>query len=221
MADDEATFRCATAALLAREGYAVRDAEDGQAALAMVEREPFDVLVADLQMEGNADLELVERLAAAAPELPTILVTGYPSLRSAMRSVALPVVAYLLKPVGLEELLVAVDAGVRRCRALQRLRVPVEQAGSGIVLPDAPSGRESQAREAPAGSGALELAELSAREREVVSALLQGHRVSTIAHSLGISAHTVRNHLKSVFRKLDVHSQAALVESLRPLQRSL
>lgn len=53
---------------------------------------------------------------------------------------------------------------------------------------------------------------LSTRERDVVDLLLEGHRVVTIADQLCLSAHTIRNHLKSVFRKLQVHSQTELIE---------
>lgn len=55
---------------------------------------------------------------------------------------------------------------------------------------------------------------LSRRERDVVAQLLQGHRVVSIAELLEVSEHTVRNHLKSIFRKLGVHSQAELVDRL-------
>lgn len=58
----------------------------------------------------------------------------------------------------------------------------------------------------------LRIRELTPRELEVVSLLRLGHRVSTIARTLVISPHTVRNHVKAIFRKLEVHSQAALVE---------
>ena len=56
---------------------------------------------------------------------------------------------------------------------------------------------------------------LSAREREVATLLLAGHRVTTIAEDLYVSPHTVRNHLRSMFRKLDVGSQAELMRRLR------
>jgi DNA-binding CsgD family transcriptional regulator len=63
--------------------------------------------------------------------------------------------------------------------------------------------------------GRPELDELSHREREVLELLLGGQRVVSIADQLCLSGHTVRNHLKSIFRKLDVHSQAELIELFR------
>jgi len=58
-------------------------------------------------------------------------------------------------------------------------------------------------------------AALSPREREVVSGLERGHRVGAIAEQLGLSHHTVRNHLKSVFHKMRVTSQVELLAKLR------
>ena len=64
------------------------------------------------------------------------------------------------------------------------------------------------------------LSELSDREREVLVYLLEGKRVGTIAQLLYLSEHTVRNHLKSVYRKLGVHSVAELREQLTPSGRT-
>ena len=52
-------------------------------------------------------------------------------------------------------------------------------------------------------------------KHQIVELLLASRRVPGIAGTLGISPHTVRNHLKAVFRKLGVHSQEALLELLR------
>jgi DNA-binding CsgD family transcriptional regulator len=65
-------------------------------------------------------------------------------------------------------------------------------------------------------SGLLERLRLvSPREWEVLDRLRTGLRVSTISRELEISANTVRNHLKSIYRKLGVSSQAELLERLR------
>lgn len=61
------------------------------------------------------------------------------------------------------------------------------------------------------------LRDLSRRERDVLELLLQGERVPSIAEQLFISPHTVRNHLKSMFRKTGTSSQAALISYVRSL----
>ncbi len=58
-------------------------------------------------------------------------------------------------------------------------------------------------------------ATLTKREKEVVLELLDGGRVATIAELLGLSPKTDSNHLKQAFWKLDVHSQAELIELAR------
>jgi DNA-binding CsgD family transcriptional regulator len=58
------------------------------------------------------------------------------------------------------------------------------------------------------------LGQLSAREREVLGLLLANYRTRSIARTLFISPHTVRNHLKAIFDKLGVHSQIELLERL-------
>lgn len=55
---------------------------------------------------------------------------------------------------------------------------------------------------------------LSPREAEIARWLLQGQRVPAISRRLSISPHTVRNHIKAMFRKFSVHSQAELVDRL-------
>jgi PAS domain S-box-containing protein len=65
--------------------------------------------------------------------------------------------------------------------------------------------------------GHPELEALSKREQEVLMPLVSGDRVPAIAEQLFISPHTVRNHLKSIFRKLGVKSQSELIQRVRAL----
>ena len=62
-----------------------------------------------------------------------------------------------------------------------------------------------------------DLASLTEREREVLVHLVAGQRVPAIAAELHISQHTVRNHLKSIYRKLGVGNQSELIERVRNL----
>jgi PAS domain S-box-containing protein len=63
--------------------------------------------------------------------------------------------------------------------------------------------------------GDPEIEAVSRREREVLELLVTGDRVPVIARRLHISPHTVRNHLKSMYRKLGVGSQSELIERVR------
>jgi PAS domain S-box-containing protein len=70
--------------------------------------------------------------------------------------------------------------------------------------------------EAPVLADIPELANLTSREWQTLSLFATGGRVAAIAAELGLSQSTVRNHLSSIFGKLDVTSQAELFARLRP-----
>jgi PAS domain S-box-containing protein len=101
----------------------------------------------------------------------------------------------------------ATEAAVGRVHLLEKglERIAADLARLGFAGNGAPK--------PPAGFPGAE--RLSPRESEIVGLLLEGHRVVSISTELCVSEHTVRNHLKSVFRKLGVHSQAELVRVAR------
>lgn len=121
LADDEATFLSSTADLLRREGYECVTVPDGTQALEQAMQGNFDLLITDLEMPGNSDLALVRSIAESSGGLPVIILTGYPSVRSAIACVELPVAAYLVKPVVFPELLARVQTAVERFRSYRAL----------------------------------------------------------------------------------------------------
>ena len=129
IADDEETFLHSTADLLRREGYECDAVPDSATATERLRTSDYELLIADIRMPGNSDLELIEELPGIAEGMPVILITGYPSLKSATQSIQLPVVAYLVKPVDFSELLrhVRTSTGSVRlyralCKTLERLK---------------------------------------------------------------------------------------------------
>jgi PAS domain S-box-containing protein len=77
---------------------------------------------------------------------------------------------------------------------------------------NADAGEGVGAMDPPAWTGPLGSEQLSAREREIVNRLLNGDRVPAIARALYLGQSTVRNHLTSVYRKLNVSSQQDLID---------
>jgi len=121
-ADDEMVFLSAMGDLLRQAGYACDCVADATAALELLRRQPYDLLISDIKMPDNAELRLVRELAEIAPGIPAILVTGYPSFDSALQSIELPVVAYLTKPLRFEELLKHVRAAIERSQNVRLVR---------------------------------------------------------------------------------------------------
>jgi len=122
IADDEETFLLSTADLLRRDGYRCDVVLDAESAGKALGEDDYDLLIADIKMPGNADLELIRQLPTLAEGLPVILVTGYPSMKTAIESIQLPVVAYVPKPLEYEDLLERVREGVRRFQAFKTMR---------------------------------------------------------------------------------------------------
>jgi CheY-like chemotaxis protein len=119
LADDDETFTHAAAELLKRDGYRCETVASGAAALARTRERQFDLLITDLEMPGNADLQLVRDIAGEGGGLPVIILTGYPSVRSAVACIELPVAAYLTKPIDFPLLSQRVRGAVSRFRSYQ------------------------------------------------------------------------------------------------------
>ncbi len=108
--DDEAGIRETMSAFLVASGHAVCSAASVDAALAMVSRGEFDVIVSDVVMPGRDGLELVAFVKQLAPEVKVILITGLPSYESAAEAVRQGAFEYLTKPVSRASLVRAVEA---------------------------------------------------------------------------------------------------------------
>lgn len=111
-----------TADLLRREGYECVCAPDAGTAAQKLQASDYDLLIADIKMPGNPELELIRDLPHIAEGMPVILVTGYPSLRSAIKSIQLPVVGYLIKPIDFNQLLAEVQVSIEKYRVYRLVR---------------------------------------------------------------------------------------------------
>ncbi|NUQ65929.1 MAG: response regulator [Pirellulales bacterium] len=154
VADDEPSFLESTAELLARDGYRCDTAADADQAIEKLQARRYDLLIADIKMPGNPDLRLVREVERLAQGMPVILVTADPSVDSAVAAFALPVIAYLIKPIKYRDLRRQVDIGLQRSsapatlgdvvknleRCIAELRAAAgEGTGAGPALsPDAP-----------------------------------------------------------------------------------
>lgn len=131
MADDEPLFLRSISSLLRKAGYECVCVRDAHAALALLANERFDLVLSDLSMPGNLELELLHKQRSNWPEIPLIVITGMPSLPSAMESIRLGIADYLLKPVRFEDLLAAVAKALRK----RTVATSEELFDAPVVLP--------------------------------------------------------------------------------------
>ncbi len=105
VAEDEQVIRANLCESLARAGFEVEGAADGEAALRRVLDEEFAVVVADIRMPKLDGIALLKRIVAERPDTFVLMTTAYASVESAIEALRCGAYDYLLKPVGLEDLL--------------------------------------------------------------------------------------------------------------------
>ncbi len=120
--EDEPTIRGLTTSFLYRRAKRVLVAEDGVEGLALFHEDPPDLVVTDIMMPRCDGLAMIEAIRAEAPELPVIITTAFEQTHFLLRSIALGVDRFVLKPIDPDQL----EAALLHCA--QNLRVGQELA---------------------------------------------------------------------------------------------
>lgn len=196
LADDHTILREGLRALLEREAdvTVVGEAADGRDALTQVLALRPDVVVMDISMPGLNGVEATRRVVEALPRTKVIGLSMHADRRYVQAMFEAGAVGYLLKNAASDELLHA-------------LRVVVE--GRRYVSPALTDVLVEVLRSAPPES-ALVSSALTAREREVLQLLSEGHTSKEIADRMAIALSTVETHRRQIMLKLDLHSIAEL-----------
>ena len=192
--DDHALFRFGLRELLERRGIQVLDAvgDCEQGIRLVVETQP-DVVLLDMRMARMSGLEVLKALRAAEQKMPIAMLTTSAEERDVVSSLQNGAQGYLLKDMEPEDLITALEEIVRG-------KTVVANELTGVLA------------KAVKGGGGVDdqstaFAELTPREREILCHLAEGQSNKVIARNLGISDGTVKLHVKSILRKLDVHSR--------------
>ncbi len=158
--DDEPAIRSFLVRVLEHEGYVVEAASDGQAALASLENQPYDLLLTDIKMDHLDGVELLQEARSRFPGLAVILLTGHATVPSAIVALRAGAFDYLLKPVKNEDIVNAVAAGLHE-RERQQRRDRLEQIAAQFadaVQPDPMPAEEVDDRLIVSGQLQLDIA---------------------------------------------------------------
>ncbi|NLI31928.1 MAG: response regulator [Deltaproteobacteria bacterium] len=125
--DDEEAFAANLSKLLSRRGYNTVTADNGSAAIRMIEENPFDVVVLDLRMPGLGGIETLREMKKKRPETQVIILTGHGTVDSAMDGIGLGAFDYAMKPILIKDLQEKIDQAYERKRIEEeRLRAFVD-----------------------------------------------------------------------------------------------
>lgn len=193
--DDHPIVRQGICALLGRAlaGATVAEAASAAAALAAIQREPWDLLVLDIALPDKHGLEVLKEAKLLRPALPILMLSLYPEREFALRALKAGAAGYLSKDRDPDELIGAVK---------------VVLAGGRYIT----SSLAEQLAQQMTGQRALAPHEgLSDRELEVLRLLGQGKTVSGIAEELALSVKTVSTYRTRLLEKLRLQTTAELV----------
>lgn len=199
LVDDHQLIRIALGQILG--GHAdievVAEAADGEEALVRARAARPDVILIDVDMPGMGGIEATRRLSALAHKPRVVAISVHDQMPYPQRMLEAGAVGYLPKGGSADEVLAAVRAVARG----QPYIAPVI-AGKMFLT--------SMNRSGSAGNGAQVLDALSAREMQVMLALVNGQNPQQIGEALKISAKTVCTHRYHIYEKLGVDSDVAL-----------
>ena len=140
--DDEERQREIYRDILEGEGYSAETAPSGEAALRLLAQNRFDLVITDLNLTGMTGLQLLSEIVAEEPTVAVILITGYPSIQSAVEATRRGVYQYLEKPVDRDKLLEVVGEVFQRLATLKRTIIgdsPATKAMMRMILKVAPT----------------------------------------------------------------------------------
>jgi DNA-binding NarL/FixJ family response regulator len=205
VADDHPVFRDGLAMILRERGIeVVAEVADGQEALEAAAAHHPDVVLMDLTMPGLGGIEATRRLATGHPAVAVLVLTMsedddllFAALRAGARG-------YLLKDAAADDIARAVVTVARGETVLgARVSNRVLDAVRGGMLLGAP----------------VPFPRLTEREREVLELVARGYQNARVAHHLGLSEKTVRNHVSAILAKLPASARSSSLIRSRPSSR--
>jgi DNA-binding NtrC family response regulator len=131
--EDHAESRRSLAYVLEKRGEIVHQAANGRSALAFARRERLHAMILDLKLPDMDGLAVLEAVLAEAPGLPTIVVTGFGTIDSAVDAMKRGATDFLTKPIQVDNLISLLD----RC---------IETAGASGAVPTPPSVASAEMR---------------------------------------------------------------------------
>jgi DNA-binding NtrC family response regulator len=112
--DDELIIRTSCSRALSPEGFEVKTAQNGLDGLRMIEEEKFDIVLTDLKMPDVDGIEILRKIKERWPDIEVIIITGYQTVDTAVKSIKLGAFDYIEKPFTPDALISAVSNALKQ-----------------------------------------------------------------------------------------------------------
>jgi two-component system, NarL family, response regulator DegU len=202
LADDHRLLRDGLRRSLTEEGFdVIGEASDGHEAIDLADRLRPDVVLMDVTMPGCDGVEATRRISAAHPEIRVVMLTMHADqdvLRSALAAGAS---GYLIKDCSVDEI-------------SETIRMACDEQHA--LSPGLAASMLNEVRRLDEPSTASPDRVVTKREEEVLQLIAEGCSTSEVAERLYISQKTVKNHLASIYQKLDARDRTqAVLQAVR------
>jgi putative two-component system response regulator len=193
--DDEETIRTALGRFLRSRGYEVEVAESGIAALALLERQRFVVMVCDVRMPGMTGLEVVPVALQLDADLAILMLSAVNDAPTATDALSHGAMDYLVKPIELADL----QSAVERCTHRRQLEIERRRVEEFVREEVALRTSELEREKAALHELTIGVAETLINAMEAKNIYLRGHssrvadQAASIAEVLGLHADVVEN----------------------------
>ena len=138
--DDEKSIRNALKEILEFENYVTLEAENGEEALKVVEKENVNLVMLDIKMKGMDGIEVLEQLKKIKPEIPVIMISGHGTIKIAVEATKNGAFDFLEKPPDLNRLLTSVRNALKSGQLIQENReIRKELHGSTDIIGESPA----------------------------------------------------------------------------------
>ena len=110
--DDDNAHREMIKAVLTEEGYDIHEADDGQKAIELVEKQYYSLILMDIKMKVVGGIEAFRQIKDISPSIPVIMITAYASVETAVQALKLGAFDYITKPIDIDELKIIVEKAI-------------------------------------------------------------------------------------------------------------
>lgn len=196
-------------------------ATDGNAALDILKEKKCDIALVDLNMKGMGGIELIGNMKQLYPEIKILVLTTFYDDKNITEAISNGAEGYLLKDSGKDAILGAVDqimggSTVLDKKVMERLTALVANNAAALLAND--NNSSDNAADDHAEKNIREIGvygELTEREREIASLIVDGFSNKQIADKLYISEGTVKNYISKIYDKTGIHDRVKLVVALK------
>lgn len=133
--DDDDNVREVLSEILSRRGWKVDDFNNAENAIAALRLGGYDVVLADLNMPGLNGMDFLQLARESAPDVPVVMITGYPSIDLAVESMKIGAVDFLPKPFKAEELEIVIRKAAGGSRSAKQAQ-PWDKTRAVGALPE-------------------------------------------------------------------------------------